>query len=266
VGAELLIIDPQNDFCVDSAPLCVPGAMEDMERLAKMIDRCGEKFDDIHVTLDTHHRLDISHPQMWLDKNGNHPPLTPPFAVISSEAMENGDWRPRFRQWYDRILAYEKALEVNGRYPHVVWPEHCLVTTPGHNVVECLRGPLYNWEGQPAQVDYVTKGSNMWTEHYSAVQADVPDPQDHTTQLNTRLITTLERADIVYLSGEALNFCLANTGLDIANNFGADHVKKLHLLEDATSPVPGFDQLTDAFMNDMIGRGMQVTTTDKVFA
>ena len=31
-------------------------------------------------------------------------------------------------------------------------------------------------------------GANPWTEHYSAVQADVPDPQDPATQLNRALV------------------------------------------------------------------------------
>jgi hypothetical protein len=44
----------------------------------------------------------------------------------------------------------------------------------------------------------VTKGSNMFTEHY-AVFADVPDPKDPSTQLNTPFI---EEADVIIFSGE----------------------------------------------------------------
>jgi nicotinamidase-related amidase len=108
----------------------------------------------------------------------------------------------------------------------------------------------------------VTKGSNPWTEHYSAVQADVPDPADVTTQLNTGLIKTLEEADIILVAGEAGSHCLANTVRDIANNFGdASYVGKLVLLEDATSPVPTFDKFQDDFVAEMTAKGMQLSTT-----
>jgi nicotinamidase-related amidase len=107
-------------------------------------------------------------------------------------------------------------------------------------------------------VDYVTKGSNFWTEHYSAVQADVPDPQDPGTLLNTDLIQTLENADLIALSGQALSHCVANTIRDIANNFGEDNIKKMILLIDTTSNVPGFEKMGQDFLVEMKGRGMQV--------
>ena len=110
-------------------------------------------------------------------------------------------------------------------------------------------------------VDYVTKGSNFWTEHYSAVQADVPDPNDPDTMLNTRLIETLERADIILLAGEARSHCLANTVRDIADNFGEENIKKMVLLSDATSDVPGFENLGESFVDEMVKRGMQISTT-----
>jgi len=72
-------------------------------------------------------------------------------------------------------------------------------------------------------VDYVTKGSNFWTEHYSAVQADVPDTEDPGTMLNTNLIELLEETDVLALSGQALSHCVANTVIDIANNFGEEN-------------------------------------------
>jgi nicotinamidase-related amidase len=111
-------------------------------------------------------------------------------------------------------------------------------------------------------VDYVTKGSNPWTEHYSAVCADVPDPADPGTQINTRFIQTLTEADVVAIAGEAGSHCLAYTVRDVANSFGDDsYVQRLVLLEDATSPVSGFENLQSDFIREMRGRGMQVTTT-----
>jgi hypothetical protein len=41
----------------------------------------------------------------------------------------------------------------------------------------------------------VTKGENPWTEHYSAVQAEVPDDDDPRTQLNRTADRRLDQAD-----------------------------------------------------------------------
>ncbi|MCP4104628.1 MAG: isochorismatase family protein [Desulfobacteraceae bacterium] len=258
---RVLIIDPQNDFCNKNGALFVPGADDDMVRLSAMINRLKDKISDIHVTLDTHHFVDIAHPTFWVDSDGNHPESLK--TVITVDDVENGKWRATNPQLQKRALEYVRSLETNKRYALVIWPYHCLIGSWGYGVYPELYDALLKWEKDFCMVDYVTKGSNIYTEHYSAVQADVPDPQDPSTMLNTRLIQTLEEADIIALSGEALNFCLANTVTDIANNFGEENIKKFVLLTDATSVVPGkdFEPLTENFLKEMTQRGMQVSTT-----
>jgi len=255
---ELLIIDPQNDFCDPNGSLFVPGANQDIERLAQLIQRLSKKIDDIHVTLDTHHLVDIAHPIFWVNSEGNNPN---PFTIIEVDDLKNGVWRTSNPQFLKRASEYVEKLAQNGRYPLCIWPPHCLIGSPGHNVYPVLYKELLDWENTIAMVDYVTKGSNFWTEHYSAVQADVPDPNDPDTMLNTRLIETLERADIIILAGEARSHCLANTVNDIADSFGEENIKKMVLMEDATSDVPGFEDLGKAFIDNMVKRGMQISNT-----
>ncbi len=288
---ELLVIDPQNDFCwpgidmskmtaeevsfleaniskdiINQGALFVPGANEDMVRLSSMVMRLKDKLDDIHVTLDTHHYIDIAHPIFWINSNGEHPGNYD-FTIISRDDVEKGLWRTTNPQFQKRSLEYVSTLETNKRYPLCVWPPHCLIGKYGHGVIPVLDNALFEWEKEFAMVDYVTKGSNFWTEHYSAVQADVPDPEDPSTQLNTGLIKTLQEADIILLSGEARSHCLANTVKDIADNFGEENVKKMVLLQDATSDVPDppgttmFTDIGEQFVSDMMARGMQVSTT-----
>jgi hypothetical protein len=47
------------------------------------------------------------------------------------------------------------------------------------------------------------KGQNLRTEMYSALAADVEDPTDPTTALNTKLISKLRTLDRIYVCGQA---------------------------------------------------------------
>jgi nicotinamidase/pyrazinamidase len=256
---ELLVIDPQKDFCEPGGALYVPGAEKDMDRLARMVRRLKGKLADVHVTLDSHHPVHIANPVFWKDADGNHPT---PFTRISDVDLESGRWTTTQPALYRRARQYVRDLARHGRYDLTIWPPHCLIGSPGHAVDSTLFDALLDWEDRFAVVDYVTKGSNIFTEHYSAVQADVPDPADPSTQINTELIRTLEKADVVAIAGEALTHCLANTVTDVANNFGDDSfVSKLVLLTDASSGIPGFEQYASRFVAGMTRRGMQLSTT-----
>jgi len=256
---ELLIIDPQVDFCDPSGALYVSGANDDMDRLAGCIKDQSDILYDIHVTLDSHHAVDVAHPIFWRDSTGKNPD---PFTIISSDDIKNGKWNPTNISWKGRMVEYVEKLEADGKYPLCIWPPHCLIGSVGHTVYPSLFEALSEWEKGFALVDYVTKGSNIYTEHYSAVQAEVPDPEDPSTQINTRLVETLMEADVVLIAGEAGSHCLANTVRDIANAFGDDsYISKLVLLEDATSPVTGFESNQDDFIKEMSARGMIISST-----
>ena len=268
---HLLIIDPQNDFCdipVAEQPadplavgrklaptLPVAGADQDMKRLAAFIDRAGNKLFDIHVTLDSHNPIDIAHPTWWTNALGQAPA---PFTVITAKDVAAGLWRSRNPLLQERSRQYVEQLESAQRYALVVWPEHCLIGHWGHNVHAAVAQSLDAWARKKLDVvDYVTKGSNPFTEHYSAVQAEVPDPSDPGTLLNSRLIRTLSDADVVIVAGEALSHCVANTVRDIASNFGEDNIAKLVLLTDCSSSAGGFEQLGADFVAEMRARGMK---------
>lgn len=256
---HLMIIDPQYDFCDPNGALYVPGATEDMERIATMIDRLRSKLDDIHITLDSHRIVDVSHPIWWKNGSGKHPD---PFTMVTPSDVENGVWTTTIPSARARSLQYLKDLEAGNRYPHVIWPEHCRIGTVGATVVAPLQKAVDSWERERyAMVDYITKGSNPWTEHFSGVQAEVPDPEDLSTQINMELIELLEKVDVILFAGEARSHCLANTVRDITAKFSVDAVKKIHLLIDGCSDVPGFENLGEEFVKELTAKGMKLTTT-----
>lgn len=266
---QLLIIDPQVDFCDPKGALYVKGAENDMSRLAAMINKHGDKIDDIRVTLDSHQQVHVAHPLCWVDGKGNHPS---PFTLISEDDVTSGKWRAFNPSWQQRFSNYVKSLKAGGRYVLVIWPPHCLIGTAGHSVFPVVNDALQSWAvGNFAMIDYVTKGSNPFTEHYGVVKADVPDAGDPTTNINTGFIKRLEEATDILVAGEALSHCVANSVRDIIAEFGAEHAKKFVILEDATSPVgdlPGstmFADMADGFLKEVVAQGVRVAKTTTFF-
>jgi nicotinamidase-related amidase len=264
-NVQVVIIDPQHDFCDPKGALSVGGALEAMNRVADMVLRIKEKIDDIHITLDSHHPIHIAHPIYWRDQNGNHPA---PFTIITSQDIKDNKWFPYRLSWRAKAEAYVKQLESNKRYPLCIWPPHCLIGSVGHTVVPKLWNAVTEWENSRfGMVNYITKGSNPNTEHYSAIQADVPDPKDPSTQLNTEFLNMLVEADDILATGIAGSHCLANTLRDIVQYFNnPDFIKKIVFLTDATAPVGGFEHLQDQVIKDLSALGMRTATTKDILA
>lgn len=271
---HLLVIDPQNDFCdlpqawrpldpVGGRPLApalpVSGAHADLQRVAGLIRDAGAGLCDITVTLDSHHRIDIAHPPFWQQADGS---AVPPFTPITAAQVRAGAYRPRDRSALPRTLAYLDALEARGRYTLMVWPVHCEIGSWGHGVHAGLHAACAAWEAaQRTDVVRVSKGENPWTEHYSALLAEVPDPDDERTQLNTALLQRLAGAERILVAGEAGSHCVKATVEDLADQLGAEGTRRITLLTDAMSPVAGFEAQQQAFLAGMQARGATLATT-----
>lgn len=131
LGAILLIIDCQNDFCdPKTGSLYVPGADEDCKRLQKFIESNMNSIDQIYTTLDTHHRNHIAHAVFWRNHNGQEPEI---FQNITHEEVGTV-WVPKdpslleHCRWYTWMLqnpnkgSYESAM---GRSP-AQGPDHSM--------------------------------------------------------------------------------------------------------------------------------------------
>lgn len=76
-----------------------------------------------------------------------------------------------------------------------------MISTIGATVITASIGTaLREWQDQFAMIDFVTKGSNPFTEHYSVVRADVVDPNDPSTDINTSFIRRLQEADNILVA------------------------------------------------------------------
>ena len=276
---HLLAIDPQNDFCdlpadwrptnpATGAPLQpalpVAGAHADMLRLAALIGEGADGIGAITVTLDSHHRFDIAHPTFWQSRDGG--PVAP-FTAITAAQVRAGDYLPRDSDALPRTLAYLDELERRGRYTLMVWPVHCEIGSWGHNVHTAVKAAYNAWEDRrAAMVEKVAKGSNPWTEHYSAIQAEVPDEGDSATSLNLALVASLDRADLIVVAGEASSHCVRATTEHIVAHLPSANPAKVVLVTDCMSPVAGFEAQHEAFLADMAARGVQLRSSADVLA
>ncbi len=264
---HLVVIDPQNDF-MDNGALPVPGAIQDMDRLATMVHKYSKQIDDIHVTLDSHRGLDISHSPFWINSSTGKMP--DPFTNISFQDVKDGIWLPKIPNLRDHVLAYTEFLEKGGKYVHTIWPTHCLIGTPGHAVEEKFFEAANNWANDSiGLIDFVVKGSDYRVEHFGALQAEMPMADNPETQLNSGFLQTLQDADVILLAGEALSHCVRSTVQQIVDNIGDEHIKKLNLLKDLSTSIPAipgvvdFPALTEAWLKDMERRGLTVTDSVK---
>jgi len=269
-SVHLLIIDPQNDFCdlpsshlpadpvtgrLRQPALPVSGAHADMRRLAAFIDASADALDAITVTLDSHHRLDIAHPIFWRQRDGSD---VAPFTPITAAQVRAGDYQPRHLDDLPRTLSYLDELESRGRYTLMVWPLHCEIGTWGHNVHADVHAAYSRWEDQRQLiVRKVPKGTNPWTEHYSALMAEVPDPDDPRSQLNRSLLDALDRADLILVAGEAGSHCVKATVEHLAEHLPGGRLSRVVLLTDCMSPVAGFEDAQAAFIQRMRDLGVQ---------
>lgn len=260
---DLFIIDAQNDFCDSLGSLYVTGADKDSLRLAEFIRGNSSRLTDIYITLDSHHNYDIAHPVYWIDKRGNHPD---PFTVISQIDVDSGVWRTSKKE--DRIHGenYVKLLTEKGKYSLCIWPPHCLIGSWGTQLQSDVFNALSEWEIDNLSTSYkIYKGSNSATEHYGALEAEIPQKNDRATLLRQDIVDKLAASDTILIAGQALDYCVANTVRQIGAHIGEDNLHKIALLEDCCSSVNPSSGFSDSFLKEMIFKGMKVLKSTEVF-
>ena len=249
MNAQLLIIDPQNDFCdVPGAALPVAGANTDMLRLAGFIQNHASKIDGITVTLDSHPSVAVERTTFWM---GTDEAEVPPFTFITAADVSSGKYFPRDRAFTPAVLAMLNQLAVKGRPGLVVWPVHCVTGTWGHNIQESVSKQLQAWEfSRQRAVRKVLKGEYPLTEHFGVFEADAPIEGVESTQFNTRLAAALtEGVDLLFIAGEASSHCVASSFDQLVRyrSGGQGVGPRLVLLKDCMSPVSGFETAASEF-------------------
>ena len=281
----LLLVDLQKDFHPGGS-LAIPTADDDACRIVQLIRTHSSKIDRVVATLDSHHKLHIAHPCFWWDAEGKHHPE--PFTIISHDDVMSGKWKPRSKlalvdcdltafqvatnDDHDDVTLdlreyakeYTKRLEAKGRFQLCIWPEHCLIGTDGHAMVDSVRQALNDWsDATGGSVEFVWKGQNLLTEMYSALEADVPVSRD--TSFNQPLLDSLTKSSTLLVCGQAMSHCVNYTLRDIVHKWPLDRRKDITLLTDCASAVPGFEDAAAQFQQDMETAGIRLAVASNAF-
>jgi nicotinamidase/pyrazinamidase len=289
----LLLIDVQKDFHAGGS-LAIPGADDDVERIVQFITTNSQNLHRIICTFDSHYKLHIAHPCFWIHNTTREHPK--PFTIISSQDVQDGVWIPRpDMKIYDHMIdsaiflegsnnntscnildtvtgkidiqkyciEYTRRLEENQKFQLCIWPEHCLMGSVGHTMVEQVFDAIHTWTEQTGRnVEYIHKGQNLYTEMYSALAADVPISND--TSFNQALQASMELSDQLYIAGQALSHCVNYTTRDIVQHWPQTRLKDVHILVDCASAVSGFESAAQQFLSDMKVAGVQIKKSTEI--
>lgn len=238
------------------------GAMDDQRRAMEFMYKYMGIITEINNTLDTHVIFQIFFAGAHLKEDGTHPA---PFTLISADEYRRGVYRPNPEMaaqlgvdpvWLQKqFIYYCEQLEKNGRYMLTIWPDHCLLGTPGHQLTGVMNEMrMFHAWARGANNRLEVKGGNPLTEHYSVFAPEVrttwdgnaiPGAQKNTEFLGRLMGTRGQHAGknkrvINILWGQALSHCVAWAIDDFLNEINAQDptlMKSVYILGDCSSAV-----------------------------
>lgn len=264
----LLIVDGQWDFVSPLGGLPVPGAIADIQRLIEFIYKNLGDITSIFASMDAHLLYHIFSSTWWRNRDGNPPP---PYTAIFYKDIKAVNWKPIIDPLWS--TEYVKKLEAQAQKPLMIWPTHCLQGTPGQALVPALsEAIMYHAVARGSQPTYLEKGKNPRTEHYGIFKAEIEDPKDVSTQLNTMVLDIIAKNDLIYVAGEAKSHCVLETMNQLVAYFGKtqpETIKKIRFLMDCTSSVKhpdiDFEAIANGELDRMVQKGVVlVNSTDPI--
>ena len=236
-------IDVQQDF-MDNGALGVPGAHGDVERMTKFIYDNMDKITNIAVSIDTHTPHQIFHPCWWIDENGENPgPATP----ITLADLDSGKWRAVIKPSESRD--YVEHLEKDGKKTLVVWPYHCIQGTTGCALENQFSNMIYfHSVAKKTVVQRLVKGQDPLSEMYGIIKPEY----DTKNYVNLDFLNKMENYDKIVIAGEASSHCVLESIKQMLEHYknNLEVTKKVYILEDCMSCIPGFEDATEKAFED----------------
>ncbi|MBY0549181.1 MAG: hypothetical protein K2W95_18045 [Candidatus Obscuribacterales bacterium] len=270
----LTIIDQQKTFCLDDGELSIaPASITDTVNICEFVYRNLRVISDLILTLDTHYLFQIFHPLFWLDGNGDHPKgftvvlpgdvgkrwfVNPEMAYVLFGDVKYLSWLQTYAVHYTEELARQ------GKPPLVVWPVHGRLGSPGHAIVPALQvavdfHDITRW----SKSQYRIKGDLPLSEYYSPFGTEVTKAHDGVVvgEESDRAVEDLLKNEVLIIAGEAESHCVRAAIYDVLKKIKVQDpslAKRVYILENCTSSVPGFEQQGKDAMEDFKKAGMNV--------
>lgn len=264
----LIVVDMQHDFVHPKGNLSVPGSQDDVNRLVDFIYRNAQEITSTYVSLDSHQEYQIFFGHWWIDPiTKTHPA---PFTIITVDDVARGRWQPLLDPKWS--INYLSELKKNAQKDLMIWPEHTMIGTVGHNLVPVLSEALaFHSTARLSQVSFLVKGTVPQVEHYGIFAPEVLYPKNPNGGLNTSILDAIAVHDLIYVAGEAKSHCVLETMKQLVSYFTGqpDVIRKIRFLTDCTSsvvhPAVDFDALANAQLSAMARIGVQmVESTDPI--
>jgi len=255
-NVHLLLVDLQKDFCFPEGSLFVAGrsgtgAIDDNDRIARLVYHNLGRISEITCTLDSHLPHQIFFPSFWIDETG-----APPSAnrEVTLDDVRSGRLRPDpalagwlcngDTAWLERQVAFYCAeLEREGRYTLFLWPPHCLLGSEGHGLAGVVQeARLFHAFARRARNGVELKGSHPLSENYSVLAPEVLGSHQggRLLERNTSLIETLLSCDALLVAGQAASHCVRSSLLDLLREIRERDerlARKVYVLRDCMSAV-----------------------------
>lgn len=231
-------IDVQQDF-MDGGALGVPGAKKDVERMTEFLYKHINQISNIAVSIDTHTPHQIFHPCWWIDENGRNPA---PYTVITLDDLDAGKWRAVINPQASR--EYVKHLEQDAKKALCIWTYHCLQGTAGAALENQFANMIYfHSVAKKTVVQRLVKGQDPMSEMYGIIKPEY----DTKGYINMDFLNKVETFDRVIIAGEAKSHCVLESIKQILEHYETrpEVTKKIWILEDCMSPIPGYEDATD---------------------
>ncbi len=273
----LAVIDQQKTFCLDDGELSIaPASVSDTSNICRFIYRNLKVLSDIIVTLDTHYLFQIFHPLFWVDLAGAHPAgftvilpvdvgkrffVNPEMAYILFGDMKYLPWLQSY------AIHYTEELARLGKPPLVVWPIHGRLGSPGHALVPSLQVAVdFHDIARWSRTQYRIKGDLPLSEYYSPFGTEISRAHDGVVvgEESDKAIEDLLKYEVLIIAGEAESHCVRAAIYDILKKIKAQDqslARRVYILEDCTSPVPGFEKQGREAMEDFRKAGMNVVSS-----
>lgn len=273
-SVALTIIDQQKTFCLSDGELSIaPASVSDTVNVCDFVYRNLRVISDLILTLDTHYLFQIFHPLFWMDADGNHPPgftvvlpgdigkrifVNPEMAHILLGDMKFLPWLQSY------ALHYTEELARTGKPPLVVWPVHARLGSPGHALVPALQVAVdFHDIARWSKSQYRIKGDLPLSEYYSPFGTEIVRAHDGVVvgEESDKVVEDLLKYEVLVIAGEAESHCVRAAIYDILKKIKLQDpslAKRIYILGDCTSSVPGFEQQGKDAIEDFKKNGMNV--------